>query len=173
MQVVGVAARGAVLLGIMVLGGGVPAARADEAAGKAPACAEDRTADSPPTYSVRFDPKDNDADGSAFSRARTRALRYCAQQACTVDGRSEPRVPSVYGVGSVVRGRLIVGFSCVPAPHPGDRPAPASYQLARPSEIDAALAQAREHCGPAHAKAELADLLMQDGKLVAVFSCGL
>jgi hypothetical protein len=174
MRNVGATAYGAVLLatvGLSLWSTGAGAAETTGAA--APACSEDRNADSPPTYSVRFDPKDNDADGSAFSRARARAMRYCAQQACTVDGRSENRVPSVYGVGSVVRGRLIVGFNCVPPTGADDRPAPASYPLAQPSEIDAALAKAREHCAPAHAKAELTDLLMQDGKLVAVFSCGL
>jgi hypothetical protein len=171
MRNVGATACGAVLLA--TIGLTLSATGAGAADGAPPACSEDRNAASPPTYSVRFDPKDNDADGSAFSRARARALRYCAQQACTVDGRSENRVPSVYGVGSVVRGRLIVGFNCVPPIGGGDRPAPASYPLEQPSEIDAALAKAREHCAPAHAKAELTDLLMQDGKLIAVFSCGL
>jgi hypothetical protein len=174
MHCVGTTACGAVLLAAMGFGLWTYAAAAEGAGGAPPAsCAEDGSADAPPTYSVRFDPKDNDSEGSAFARARARATRYCAQQACTIDGHSAARVPSVYGVGSVVRGRLIVGFSCVPAAAGGERPAPASYQLGQPSDIDAALAKAREHCGPGHAKAELTDLLMADGKLVAVFSCGL
>ena len=167
----GTAARGAVLLAAVAFCLSTQAAVADD--GAAAACAEDTAADAPPTYSVRFDPKDNDADGSAFARARARAVRYCAQQACTIDGRSEPRVPSVYGIGSVVRGRLIVGFHCLPAANADDGPAPASYTLDRPSDIDAALTKAREHCASARAKAELTDLLDKDGKLVAVFSCGL
>src|SRR4051794_11186914 len=129
----GAAARGAVLLAAAAFCLSTQAAVADD--GATTACAEDQTADAPPTYSVRFDPKDSDADGSAFARARARATRYCAQQACTVDGHSEPRVPTVYGIGSVVRGRLIAGFYCVPAASGADRPAPASYTLDRPSDI--------------------------------------
>jgi hypothetical protein len=174
MRNIGATACGAVLLAAIGLSPWASGARAAEASGStAAACSEDSNTNSPPTYSVRFDPKDNDGDGSAFARARARATHYCAQQACTIDGRSENRVPSVYGIGSVVRGRLIVGFNCVPPAGGGERPAPASYPLAQPSEIDAALAKAREHCAPAHAKAELTDLLVQEGKLVAVFSCGL
>ena len=179
------AARGTIVLSLAVLGfPAIPATPAAEqadgtvtataAAAGARTCEEDRSTGEPPTYTVRFDPKDSGPDGSAFARAKSRALRYCEQRPCTVDGHTEPRKPSVYGIGSILRGRLIVGFNCVLGDgSAATPPADVSYPLDRPSDIDWAAAKAREHCAPARAKPELADLLMKDGKLVAVFSCGL
>jgi hypothetical protein len=100
-------------------------------------------------------------------------MRFCAQKACTRNGRSETRGAVVYGLGSVARGRLIVGFNCVPpAAAPEAASAPIRYPLDQPSDIDDAAAKARERCAAARAKAELVDLLPQDDKLVAVFACG-
>jgi hypothetical protein len=136
-------------------------------------CQEDAAAGAPPTYTQRFDPRDGENGASAFARARERAMRFCAQKACTRAGRSETRKASVYGLGSVVRGRLIVGFNCLPPSAAPDRaPGPVRYPLDQPSDIDEAAAKAREHCAAARAKAELVDLLPQDNKLVAVFECG-
>jgi hypothetical protein len=143
-----------------------------EAGTSADQCQEDN-AGAPPTYTQRFDPRDGEDGASAFAQARDRAMRFCAQKACTRNGRSETRRASVYGLGAVVRGRLIVGFNCLPpsAP-PAGAPGPVRYPLDQPSDIDGAAAKARERCAAAHAKAELVDLLSQDDKLLAVFACG-
>jgi hypothetical protein len=148
------------------------AADGNPASGGAPVqCEEDRAAGVAPTYSVRFNPKDNGVNGSAFAEAKARAAQYCVEKSCTVAGQSAARKPKVYGLGSVVRDRLIVGFSCVPdVPSSAAVPPDISFRLARPSEIDDALAKARAHCTDANA--ELADLFSRDGALIAVFRCG-
>jgi hypothetical protein len=149
-----------------------PALPAHAAEGAA-LCQEDAAEGAPPTYTQRFDPRDGEGGESAFTRARERAMRFCAQKICTVGGSSATRKASVYGVGTVVRGRLIVGFNCLPpAAASGPVPEAARYPLDKPSDIDDAAAKAREHCAAGHAKAELVDLVPEGDRLVAVFGCG-
>ena len=141
------------------------------AASAAPLCDEDRPTGEPPTISSRFDLKDP-GEGVAFTAARARALAYCAQQACTIDGKSRTRDASIYALALLHR-RYIAGFRCVPTQDAAAKGSePVSYPLHDPSEIDAVRAEADTHCAPSHVKAELADLRKNGDGMVAVFACG-
>ena len=135
----------------MVVAGvaGIPVGLAAEAA---PAqCDEDRTGSEPPTISSRFDLKAASEGGTSFSDARGRALSYCEGLPCTVEGRSVARTASIYAVALLHR-RYIAGFRCVPVDGGSAGSlvsAPVAYKLSDPSELDAALAKANEHCGAA------------------------
>jgi hypothetical protein len=150
-----------------------PASTRAEDGSAAPICQEDRAGGAAPTYTMRFDPKDGAPASSAFLRARDRAGRYCAQQACTLGGEAAARLPHVYGVGGLRRGRLIVGFRCVGVAALADARARPTmrYVLEQPSAIDDAVAQARAECAGIAAP-ELVDLFESEGKLVALFACG-
>lgn len=150
-------------LGLLFIGVG--------AASAAPLCDEDRSTGNPPTISSRFDLKDS-GEGIAFTTARARALAYCAQQACTIDGKSQTREASIYALALLHR-RYIAGFRCVPTQDAAAKGSePVSYPLHDPSEIDAVRAEADARCAPSHVKAELADLHKNGDGLVAVFACG-
>jgi hypothetical protein len=150
-----------------------PASAQLAAPATAPLCDEDRPTGDPPTISSRFDLKDA-GEGIAFTAARARAIDFCAQQACTIDGKSRTRHPSIYALGMLHR-RYVAGFRCLAdngAPSPSRGDAPISYPLRDPSGIDAARVDANAHCAAAESRAELADLRKGDDGFIAVFACG-
>jgi hypothetical protein len=155
-----------------------PSARAAEVASSPPRsrCAEDSATGEPPTISSRFDLPSSGESNATFREARARAARYCATLACTIEGRAVARNASIYALGLLHR-RYIAGFRCIPAGEESagqqPPPAPLTYTLGEPSEIDAALARANEQCAGRHAKAELSDLQRQGEGLVATFACAL
>ena len=148
--------------------------RADVTVAARPVCDQDRGTGEPPTISSRFDLRDSEPAGTTFAQARDRAVRWCAQQSCTVEGRNVERTASIYALGILNR-RYVAGFRCTALPSsPVVRTASdtgLTVTFADPSEIDAMLAKANAHCAPTHAKAELVNLERKGGDLVAVFSC--
>jgi hypothetical protein len=148
-------------------------ARADETVAR-PVCDQDRGTGEPPTISSRFDLKDSEPAGTSFAQARDRAVRWCEQQSCTVEGRSVGRTASIYALG-VLNRRYIAGFRCIAAvSSPVARTASdadLTFTFGDPSEIDAVLAKANMRCAPTQAKAELVNLERKGGASVAVFNC--
>jgi hypothetical protein len=162
--------RAAVILAFLAsVAAGPP--RADEAS--RPVCDQDRGAGEPPTISSRFDLKDGERAGTTFVQARDRAVQWCVQQSCTVEGHSVARTASIYAL-AIMNRRYVAGFRCISAAPPV-RTAPGeadlTYTLGDPSQIDTVLAKASARCPPDHAKAELVDFQRKSDALVAIFNC--
>ena len=169
----GIGLGSAVILTFLAVCVAAAGARADETVAR-PVCDQDRGTGEPPTISSRFDLKDSEPAGTSFAQARDRAVRWCEQQSCTVEGRGVGRTASIYALG-VLNRRYIAGFRCIAAASPpvartASEP-DLTFTFGDPSEIDAVLAKANMRCAPTHAKAELVNLERKGGASVAVFNC--